>query len=66
MDARKWMQKMVNGLKIVPWQINVSIHETTGQSPFKSYVLPKSLVAAAKTEEEIEEFLTSQEANDEE
>ncbi|KRY09198.1 hypothetical protein T12_14312 [Trichinella patagoniensis] len=50
----------------------------SGQSPFKvtfgeeprigleSYVLPKSLVAAAKTEEEIEEFLTSQEANDEE
>ncbi|KRZ96970.1 hypothetical protein T08_10701 [Trichinella sp. T8] len=31
-----------------------------------SYVLPKSLVAAAKTEEEIEEFLTSHEANDEE
>ncbi|KRY10164.1 KRAB-A domain-containing protein 2, partial [Trichinella patagoniensis] len=66
------------GLKFVQWQINVSIHETTGQSPFKvtfgeeprigleSYVLPKSLVAAAKTEEEIEEFLTSQEANDEE
>ncbi|KRY51575.1 hypothetical protein T03_10435, partial [Trichinella britovi] len=54
-----------------------NIHETTGQSPFKvtfgeeprigleSYVLPKSLVDAAKTEEEIEEFLTSQEANDE-
>ncbi|KRZ82402.1 Retrovirus-related Pol polyprotein from transposon [Trichinella sp. T8] len=53
------------GLKFVQWQINVSIHETTGQSPFKvtfgeqprigleSYVLPKSLVAAAKTEEEI-------------
>ncbi|KRY46824.1 KRAB-A domain-containing protein 2 [Trichinella britovi] len=53
------------------------IHETTGQSPFKvtfgeeprigleSYVLPKSLVDAAKTEEEIEEFLTSHEANDE-
>ncbi|KRY46070.1 hypothetical protein T03_6345 [Trichinella britovi] len=32
----------------------------------RSYALPKSLVAAAKTEEEIEEFLTSQEANDEE
>ncbi|KRY47424.1 hypothetical protein T03_8253 [Trichinella britovi] len=29
-------------------------------------VLPKSLVAAAKTEEKIEEFLTSHEANDEE
>ncbi|KRX29558.1 hypothetical protein T06_15054, partial [Trichinella sp. T6] len=28
--------------------------------------LPKSLVDAAKTEELIEEFLTSQEANDEE
>ncbi|KRX67544.1 hypothetical protein T09_12300 [Trichinella sp. T9] len=66
------------GLKFVQWQINVSIHETTGQSPFKvtfgeeprigleSYVLPKSLVDAAKTEEEIEEFLTSHEANDEE
>ncbi|KRY44488.1 KRAB-A domain-containing protein 2 [Trichinella britovi] len=65
------------GLKFVQWQINVSIHETTGQSPFKvtfgeeprigleSYVLPKSLVDAAKTEEEIEEFLTSHEANDE-
>ncbi|KRX14703.1 KRAB-A domain-containing protein 2 [Trichinella nelsoni] len=52
------------GLKFVQWQINVSNHETTGQSPFKSYVLPKSLVSAAKTEEEIEEFLTSQEAND--
>ncbi|KRZ85015.1 hypothetical protein T08_3103 [Trichinella sp. T8] len=62
------------GLKFVQWQI----HETTVQSPFKmtfgeepqigleSYVLPKSLVGAAKTEEEIEEFLTSQEANDEE
>ncbi|KRX30422.1 KRAB-A domain-containing protein 2, partial [Trichinella murrelli] len=23
------------GLKFVQWQINVSIHETTGQSPFK-------------------------------
>ncbi|KRX82843.1 KRAB-A domain-containing protein 2 [Trichinella sp. T6] len=66
------------GLKFVQWQINVSIHETTGQSPFKvkfgeetrigleSYVLPKSLNAAAKAEEKIEEFLTSQEANDEE
>ncbi|KRY10150.1 hypothetical protein T12_3376 [Trichinella patagoniensis] len=66
------------GLKFVQWQINVIIHETTGQSPFKvtfeeeprigleSYVLPKSLVAAAKTEEKIEEFLTSHEANDEE
>ncbi|KRX38101.1 hypothetical protein T05_16043 [Trichinella murrelli] len=66
------------GLKFVQWQINVSIHETTGQSPFKvtfgeeprigleSYLLPKSLVDAAKTEEEIEEFLTSHEANDEE
>ncbi|KRX11839.1 hypothetical protein T07_12603, partial [Trichinella nelsoni] len=32
----------------------------------ESYVLPKSLVDAAKTEEEIEEFLTSHEANDEE
>ncbi|XP_003373105.1 putative integrase core domain protein [Trichinella spiralis] len=65
------------GLKFVQWQINVSVHETTGQSPFKvtfgeeprigleSYVLPKSLVDAAKTEEEIEEFLTSHEANDE-
>ncbi|KRY19963.1 KRAB-A domain-containing protein 2 [Trichinella patagoniensis] len=31
-----------------------------------SYVLPKSLVAATKTEDEIEEFLTSHEANDEE
>ncbi|KRX78242.1 KRAB-A domain-containing protein 2 [Trichinella sp. T6] len=53
------------GLKFVQWQINVSIHETTGQSPFKvtfgeeprigleSYVLPKSLVDVAKTEEEI-------------
>ncbi|KRY56767.1 KRAB-A domain-containing protein 2, partial [Trichinella britovi] len=66
------------GLKFVQWQINVSIHETTGQSPFKvtfgeeprigleSYLLPKSLVDAAKTEEEIEELLTSHEANDEE
>ncbi|KRX74235.1 KRAB-A domain-containing protein 2 [Trichinella sp. T6] len=65
------------GLKFVQWQINVSVHETTGQSPFKvtfgeeprigleSYILPKSLVDAAKTEEEIEEFLTSHEANDE-
>ncbi|KRZ51589.1 KRAB-A domain-containing protein 2 [Trichinella nativa] len=65
------------GLKFVQWQINVSIHETTGQSPFKvtfgeeprigleSYVLPKSLVDAAKTEELIEEFLTSHEANNE-
>ncbi|KRY44826.1 hypothetical protein T03_424 [Trichinella britovi] len=65
------------GLKFVQWQINVSIHETTGQSPFKvtfeeelrigldSYVLPKSLVDALKAEEKIEEFLTSQEANDE-
>ncbi|KRZ59077.1 KRAB-A domain-containing protein 2 [Trichinella nativa] len=65
------------GLKFVQWQINVSVHETTGQSPFKvtfgeeprigleSYVLPKSLVDAAKTEEEIEEFLTSHEANNE-
>ncbi|KRY24343.1 hypothetical protein T03_16975, partial [Trichinella britovi] len=52
MDARKWMQKMV----------------TFGEQPrigLESYALPKSLVAAAKTEEEIEEFLTSQEANDE-
>ncbi|KRX88189.1 hypothetical protein T4E_3407 [Trichinella pseudospiralis] len=32
----------------------------------KSYVLPKSLVDAVKTKEEIEEFLTSQKANDEE
>ncbi|KRY47576.1 KRAB-A domain-containing protein 2 [Trichinella britovi] len=78
-----WMQengckRWSMGLKFVQWQINVSVHETTGQSPFKvkfgeqpqigleSYVLPKSLVAAAKTEEEIEEFLTSQETNDEE
>ncbi|XP_003367241.1 KRAB-A domain-containing protein 2 [Trichinella spiralis] len=65
------------GLKFVQWQINASIHETTGQSPFKvtfgeeprirleSYVLPKLLVDAVKAEEEIEEFLTSQEANDE-
>ncbi|KRY95366.1 hypothetical protein T11_9471 [Trichinella zimbabwensis] len=46
------------GLKFVQWQINVSVHETTGQSPFKvtfdeeppiglkSYVLPKSLEEA--------------------
>ncbi|KRZ47643.1 KRAB-A domain-containing protein 2 [Trichinella nativa] len=65
------------GLKFVQWQINVSVHETTGQSPFKvtfgeeprigleSYILPKSLVDAAKTEELIEEFLTSHEANNE-
>ncbi|KRX52516.1 hypothetical protein T06_3587 [Trichinella sp. T6] len=65
------------GLKFVQWQINVSIHETTGQSPFKvtfgeeprigleSYVLPKSQVDTVKAEEKIEEFLTSQEANDE-
>ncbi|KRY50954.1 hypothetical protein T03_2785 [Trichinella britovi] len=42
---------------------------TFGEEPrigLESYVLPKSLVAAAKTEEEIEEFLTSHEANDEE
>ncbi|KRY09421.1 hypothetical protein T03_13062, partial [Trichinella britovi] len=32
----------------------------------ESYVLPKSLVDAAKTEKEIEELLTSHEANDEE
>ncbi|KRX52056.1 KRAB-A domain-containing protein 2 [Trichinella sp. T9] len=44
------------GLKFAPWQIDVKIHETTGQSPFKVtfgeeprigleyYVLPKSLV----------------------
>ncbi|KRX14635.1 KRAB-A domain-containing protein 2 [Trichinella nelsoni] len=41
---------------------------TFGEEPrigLESYVLPKSLVDAAKTEEEIEEFLTSQEANDE-
>ncbi|KRZ46669.1 hypothetical protein T02_16471, partial [Trichinella nativa] len=31
----------------------------------ESYILPKSLVDAAKTEEEIEEFLTYHEANDE-
>ncbi|KRX76763.1 hypothetical protein T06_8018 [Trichinella sp. T6] len=65
------------GLKFVQWQINVSVHETTGQSPFKvtfgeeprigleSYILPKSLVDAAKTEELIEEFFTSHEANNE-
>ncbi|KRZ75020.1 hypothetical protein T10_12407 [Trichinella papuae] len=58
--------------------LRLIVHETTEQSPFRvifgeeprigleSYVLPKSLVDAAKTEEEIEEFLTSQEANDEE
>ncbi|KRY57276.1 KRAB-A domain-containing protein 2 [Trichinella britovi] len=72
--CKRWSMR----LKFVQWQINVSIHKTTGQSPFKVkfgeepriglefYVLPKSLVAAAKTEEEIEEFLTYQEANDEE
>ncbi|KRY22885.1 hypothetical protein T12_11692 [Trichinella patagoniensis] len=41
---------------------------TFGEEPrigLESYVLPKSLVDAAKTEEEIEEFLTSHEANDE-
>ncbi|KRX80144.1 KRAB-A domain-containing protein 2 [Trichinella sp. T6] len=68
-ECKRWSM----GLKFVQWQI----HETTVQSPFKtfgekpqigleSYALPKSLVGAAKTEEEIEEFLTSQEANDEE
>ncbi|KRZ13256.1 hypothetical protein T11_7317 [Trichinella zimbabwensis] len=67
------------GLKFVQWQINVSVHETTGQRPFKvtfgeeppigleSYILPKSLDDAAKTEESIERFLSSQEeANKEE
>ncbi|XP_003369092.1 KRAB-A domain-containing protein 2 [Trichinella spiralis] len=51
------------------------VHETTGQNPFKvtfgeeprigleSYVLPKSLVDAAKTEEEVEGFLAFHEAN---
>ncbi|KRY03511.1 hypothetical protein T12_2926, partial [Trichinella patagoniensis] len=61
------------GLKFVQWQINVSIHETTGQSDiwrgatnWTGVLRPaKSLVDAAKTEEEIEEFLTSHEANDE-
>ncbi|KRX21974.1 Thyroid adenoma-associated -like protein [Trichinella nelsoni] len=41
---------------------------TFGEEPrigLESYVLPKSLVDAAKTEEEIEEFLTSHEASDE-
>ncbi|KRY95849.1 KRAB-A domain-containing protein 2, partial [Trichinella zimbabwensis] len=73
-ECKRWSL----GLKFVQWQINVSVHETTGQSPFKvtfgeeprigleSYVLLKSLVEAAETEEEIEEFLTSQEDNDEE
>ncbi|KRY40775.1 hypothetical protein T01_5572 [Trichinella spiralis] len=63
------------GLKFVQWQIYVSVHETTGQNPFKvtfgeeprigleSYVLPKSLVDAAKTEEEVEGFLAFHEAN---
>ncbi|KRZ65334.1 KRAB-A domain-containing protein 2, partial [Trichinella papuae] len=72
-ECKRWSM----GLKFVQWQINVSVHETTGHSPFKvtfgeeprigleSYVLPKSLVEAAETEEEIEEFLTSQEATDE-
>ncbi|KRZ74726.1 KRAB-A domain-containing protein 2 [Trichinella papuae] len=58
-ECKRWSM----GLKFVQWQINVSVHETTGQSPFKvtfgeeprigleSYVLPKSLVDAAKTEE---------------
>ncbi|KRZ74758.1 hypothetical protein T10_3509, partial [Trichinella papuae] len=48
--------------KFVQWQINVSVHETTGQSPFKvtfgeeprigleSYVLPKSLEEANEEE----------------
>ncbi|KRX25563.1 hypothetical protein T07_955 [Trichinella nelsoni] len=68
MNVRKWSM----GLKFVQWQINVSIHETTGQSPFKvtfgeatnwTGVLRPAKITT-KTEEEIEEFLTSQEAND--
>ncbi|KRY99086.1 KRAB-A domain-containing protein 2, partial [Trichinella zimbabwensis] len=58
-ECKRWSM----GLKFVQWQINVNVHETTGQSPFKvtfgeepligleSYVLSKSLVDAAKTEE---------------
>ncbi|KRY03235.1 hypothetical protein T03_2536, partial [Trichinella britovi] len=30
-ECKRWSM----GLKFVQWQINVSIHETTGQSPFK-------------------------------
>ncbi|KRZ88498.1 hypothetical protein T08_9535 [Trichinella sp. T8] len=60
-------------------QINLSVHETTGQSPFKvtfgekprigleSYVLPKLLADAAKAEEETKGFLASlEEANEKE
>ncbi|KRZ55900.1 hypothetical protein T02_1917 [Trichinella nativa] len=45
------------GLKFVQWQIYVSVHETTGQSPFK----------LMQTEEEVEGFLAFQEeANEKE
>ncbi|KRX20983.1 hypothetical protein T07_10703 [Trichinella nelsoni] len=57
------------GLKFVQWQINgVSVHETTGQSPFKvafgeeprigleSYVLTKKLVDAAKQKKKLKNF----------
>ncbi|KRZ15154.1 SCAN domain-containing protein 3 [Trichinella zimbabwensis] len=54
-------------LKLVTCTPRVKV--TFGEEPpigMESYVLPKSLVDAVKREEEIEEFLISQEANDEE
>ncbi|KRX69924.1 hypothetical protein T06_6692 [Trichinella sp. T6] len=49
--------KLVTGLKFVQWQIYVSVHETTGQSPFK----------LMQTEEEVKGFLAFQEeANEKE
>ena len=78
-----WMQennskKWSDGLKFVQWQINISHHEATGNSPFKvtfghepqvglgSSVLPMSAFNKIATEEDLEAFLHIEKDNEDE
>ena len=73
--SRRWSV----GIKFIQWQINISLYETTGQSPYKvtfgedpnvglgSSFLPKTVLEKNTTEEDLEDFLeTCEQGSDDE